>query len=151
MSDSLTRVERAIAVVTALALFGFVGLTVLTASFYMRLDRLEIRDACAGTSPAIFYDRTFRRNFPGIWRVSLWHLEQGEWVAWRSTSGEFDYTTGTPPRARNLLWLVNGAPEMGRPPVGIYRAKVTVTALPDSIISRSESIESNAFEVRSCT
>jgi len=147
----LTRIERVIVFAVCVLMAAFVALTFMTASFWLRLDRLQIADACAGRDVPIIYDRTFLRDFEGDWLVTVWHMERGDWVAWAGVNGSFAYKAATPPQNRDLDWLTGGDVRASRLPVGTWRVDVRVTANPGTIFSRTASVESNPFEVRLCS
>jgi len=148
----LGAIEKVIVAGVCALLVAFTFLTVMTSAWWFRLDSIEVADACAGKPVPLVYRRAFYRDFPGAWQVDIWHLEDGDWQPWRGSSGPWDYQTRAAPNpARDLEWLVGADPATSHPPPGMYRLKVIVTANPGTIFSRSQAVESNPFEVRSCS
>ena len=127
---------------------GSLYLMTVTSDQWVRLNSLTIDNAQVGQDPAVHYSRTFLRPFVADWAVAIYVLEQGEWTAYRSCHGYWpDYKPGTPNPNKTLSWLVGGDEKCWRFPRGIYRVTVTLIINPKSILSRSASVSSPAFEV----
>lgn len=147
----LNMAERFIVCGLLTMLAVFIILTALTSGFWMRLDRLQIADVCAGQPVPITYDRTFLRDFHGQWRVAVWELDRGEWQAYAGASGDFDYKAATPRPDRDMEWLTGGYHRASILPPGTFRVDVTITANPGTIFSRTAAVASNPFEVLRCS
>jgi hypothetical protein len=147
----LNGIERMILAAVSVLLVSFIALTLLTSGFWLRLDKLSVADACAGATVPLYYDRTFVRDFHGEWLVSVWRLDHGEWGAWGSARGAWDYLAASPAKSRDLAWLVSDDPRTSRLPPGTYRVNVSITANPDTIFSRTATVQSNPFEVQPCS
>lgn len=144
----MTRIEAIGATCAALAMAVFFALLVVTPALWLDLRSLQIMDAKAGQPVLIEYDRAFSRDFTGEWAVAIWTMDRGEWASYCYADGAWPYRIGTPTKKRDLAWLVDGDERCTNLPPGIYQAEVTVTANPGTVLARSESVMSNAFEVR---
>jgi len=119
----------------------------VTPGYWMRLGPMQVSDARVGQAVPIHYDREFRRDFIGHWIVAVWRQDRGAWLAWCSTAGDWPYKVGTPNPAVDLDWLVSGNARCSRLVPGQYRVEVAITANPGSLIARTETVVSNAFEI----
>jgi len=144
----MTRIEWwIIGGLTALTL-GFLSSLIVTSSWWFSLNSLTIHDSRIGEVAGITYDREFYRSFTGHWDISVWQMDRGEWAAYCGASGDWPYKPARPVSDKTFDWLTDDDPRCSRFPVGQYRAELTITANPGTIISRSQTIVSNVFEVR---
>jgi len=144
----LTRAEQWIIGGTVAATLAFFAALMVTPAFWMRLGPMEVRDTRLGQPVPIQYDREFRRDFLGSWVVAIWRQNRGEWMAWCAAEGSWPYKASIPATDVDLEWLVSGDVRCSHLPPGQYRIEVAVTANPGTLISRTETVMSNAFEVR---
>ena len=144
----MTRIEWwIIGGLTALTL-GFLSSLVITSSWWFRLNSLTIHDSRVGEIARLTYDREFYRPFNGHWDVSVWQMDRGEWAAYCWASGDWPYKPATPRTDKTFDWLTDNDARCNPLPAGQYRVELTITANPGTIISRSQTITSNVFEVR---
>lgn len=144
----MTRIEWwIIGGLTALTL-GFLSSLVITSSWWFRLNSLTIHDSRVGEIARVTYDREFFRPFNGHWDVSVWQMDRGEWAAYCDAHGDWAYKPAKPRTDKTFDWLTDDDTRCSRLPVGQYRAELTLTANPGTIIARSQTIVSNVFEVR---
>lgn len=144
----MTRIEAIGATFAAASAVFFLAMLLVTPGLWLELRSLTIADAKIGQPVRIDYDRVFHRDFTGEWGVAIWTLDRGEWTAYCHADGDWPYRAGKPGESRDLAWLVDGDARCSNLPVGTYQVEVTVTANPDTIISRSAVVMSNPFEVR---
>lgn len=147
MMQGLTRIEQWIIATAAGVTLTFIAAMFVTTSWWFSLTGLHVSNAIAGRAPTIEYHRSFRRDFWGEWSVAVWRMERGVWTAYCAAGGQWPYKRSTPDPHRDLEWMVGGSARCSLLPPGTYHLEVTLTANPDTIISRSETINSNAFEI----
>ena len=144
----MTRIEWGIiGGLTALTL-GFLSSMVITSSWWFRLNSLTIHDSRVGEIARLTYDREFYRPFNGHWDISVWQMDRGEWASYCGASGDWPYNPARPNQEKTFDWLTDDDPRCSRLPPGEYRAELTLTANPGTILARSQTITSNVFEVR---
>ncbi len=144
----MTRIEAIGAGLSGVAMVFFFAMLLITPGFWFDLRSLTIQDAAKGQAVRLEYDREFYRDFNGGWNVAIWVMDRGEWTAYCHADGAWPYRKATPDPSRDLAWLVDGDARCSALPPGTYQVEVTVTANPDTIIARSQTIISNPFEVR---
>lgn len=144
----MTRIEAIGAVIAGVSLVFFFALLLITPGFWFDLRSIQVPDAKQGRPVRISYEREFYRDFFGGWDVAIWAMDRGEWTAYCHADGAWPYRKALPDPARDLAWLVDGDERCTDLPPGVYQVEVTVTANPDTIIARSQTIVSNPFEVR---
>jgi hypothetical protein len=143
----LTKVEASGITAAVVTMIGFMALMLLTPAHWFELKRIEVLNARQGQPVPIIYDREFYRDFDGEWFVAVWRMDRAEWASYCAASDKWSYRAASPDHRKDLEWLVGGNDRCSNLPPGTYRLDVTVTANPDSIIARSQTITSNAFEV----
>lgn len=143
----MTRIERWIIAGLTVMTGCFMASLIVTSSWWFSLNRLAIHDARYGQPIQIEYDREFRRDFTGEWVVAIWKSDRGEWAAYCAAGGEWPYKRAHPKQTKTLDWLIGESAWCLPMGPGQYRAELTVTANPGTIISRSQTIISNVFEV----
>ncbi len=144
----MTKIERWIIAGLTVMTGCFMASLIVTSSWWFRLNSLTIHDSRIGEVAGITYDREFYRSFTGHWDISVWQMDRGEWAAYCGASGDWPYKPARPASDKTFDWLTDNDPRCSRFPVGQYRAELTITANPGTIISRSQTIVSNVFEVR---
>jgi hypothetical protein len=134
-----------VALIAAIVAFLFIT----PASFWFRVDRMDIRDAARWQDVTVDYQRTIRRNFDGAWRAMIRREVDGGWEVICATDWQpNDYQTDAAlPEPVTLEWMVWTEPDCYRLAPGAYEATVTWTLNPGSWLFERQVKRSDRFMV----
>ena len=128
----------------------FVAFLFLTpASFWFKVDRLDVQDAATWQDITIDYARTINRDFEGQWRATVRQETAEGWQLVCSTQWQpQDYQTDAVlPDPVTLQWLVWTEPDCYQLGQGRYEVRVTWDINPGSWIFGRKVTRTDTFMI----